>query len=282
MRRYVIAKTSSDWRGPLNAISHIRRTFKADGLTLKKQECAKEKPVLAKALALPEPVEKDADQVRMLRAEVADLTELMMKMYGSIRMLRHTIATMQNAPAPAALVEVPTFLPPAVAPPPPPQEALPLFQVLQPQQVLKPLVKKPSVRSIKTINFVGDAWSSTDALARDMGLPVKIAYMKLYYLMKQDIIELSGGRWRKKPEIKVAPVVIATIKNKSTSTKLKRGKHSGQKESSTRGRTGPPAQRGQARGGDGRAHPAPPQRGRAVAGRPRQKAGRVVPASAKV
>jgi hypothetical protein len=216
IRRYVIAKTSSDWRGPLNAISHIRRTFKADGLTLK-QECAKVKPVLAKALSLPEPVERDVDQIRMLRAEVADLSELVLEMASMVSVMKDALAaTPVSAPVviPAPVVEVPPFLPPAPQPPPAP---LPLFQVLQPpQQVLKPPPKKPSVRSIKTINFVGDAWSSTGALARDMGLPVKIAYMKLYYLMRKDIIELSGDRWRKKPKIKVKPVVIAMTKRKTT------------------------------------------------------------------
>jgi predicted transcriptional regulator len=277
IRRYVIAKTSSDWRGPLNAISHIRRTFKADGLTLKKQECAREKPMLAKALALPEPVEKDADQIRMLRAEVADLTELVLEMASEISVVRELVQIISVSPAvvPAApVVEMPQFLPPESAPPSPPPPPAPapkkkpttrikaidfiseawsstealardmglhprmahrkLYYLMQcgrieqaegrwrkkikvePTPLFTRLPKTPSPRNIKTIDFVSDAWNTTEALARDMGLSNGIAYHKLYYLMKKDIIELSGDRWRKKQKIKVAPAVIAMTRRKKT------------------------------------------------------------------
>lgn len=210
VRSYVIAKTPSDWRGNLNNRAEIRRLFKADGLTLDRKPCAKVKPILAKALSLPEPVEKDADQIRMLRAEVSDLSELVLEMAGMISSLKDAVAA-QAAPMPvqiaAPVVEVPTFLPP----PAPPQQPLPLFQVLHPIQ------KKRSVRSIKTIDYVSDAWSSTDAIARDMGLKNSIAYMKLYYLMRKDIIEMSDGRWRKKPVTK--PVIAAIAANKRKANK---------------------------------------------------------------
>lgn len=177
-RRYIIPKTSSDWRGPLNARSKIRQLFKADGLTLK-QECAKPKPVLHKALEIPQHVEKDADQIRMLRAEVADLTDWVVDMAGIVSTLRDVLVA-QRTP----VVEEPVQ--PQEKPPSPIPES-----------------KKPSVRSITTIDFVSDAWSSTAAIARDMGLPANIAYRKLYYLMRQDIIELSGGSWRKKPMLQL-------------------------------------------------------------------------------
>lgn len=179
VRSYVIAKTPSDWRGNLNNRAEIRRLFKADGLTLDRKPCAKVKPILAKALSLPEPVEKDADQIRMLRAEVADLTDWVVDMAGIVSTLRDVLVA-QRTP----VVEEPVQ--PQEKPPSPIPES-----------------KKPSVRSITTIDFVSDAWSSTAAIARDMGLPANIAYRKLYYLMRQDIIELSGGSWRKKPMLQL-------------------------------------------------------------------------------
>jgi len=169
-RRYIIPKTPGDWRGPLNARSKIRQMFKQDGLSLKEQ-CTKPKPALLKALAMPEPVEKDADQIKMLRAEVADLSELVMELAGVITALRDH-----------------------VTPVPPP--------VVLPEPVKPPEIVKPKVRSsIKAIDFLSEiAWNTTDAIARDMGLSKEIAYRKLYYLTKSDQVELCGGSWRKKPE----------------------------------------------------------------------------------
>lgn len=184
VRTYFIAKTPSDGRGTLNARAEIRRLFKADGLILKEQ-CARPKPVLQKALAIPEPVERDADQIRMLRAEVGDLSEMLLEAVTTITAIVKDLAAAQSA---------------AIAAPPPPAPA--------------PVEPKPSVRSVKTIDFVSDAWSSTEAIARDMELPANIAYRKLYYLAKQQVIELSGGRWRKKPPVKVLPLVAAGRKTK--------------------------------------------------------------------
>lgn len=172
IRRYILAKTPGDWRGALNARAKIRQMFKQDGLSLKEQ-CAKPKPVLHKALAMPEPVEKDADQIKMLRAEVADLTEMVMELTGIITALRDHVT-----PAPAPIPE-----------PEPP--------------VKPPEIVKPSVRSIKTIEFVSEGWNTTDAIARDMGLPKEVAYRKLYYLTKTNEVELCGGSWRKKPPLRL-------------------------------------------------------------------------------
>jgi hypothetical protein len=166
VRTHVIAKTGSDWRGWLNERAHIRRVFKADGLSLKEPE-RKEK-VLTKALALPEPVEKDADQIRMLRAEVSDLTEMLLEM-------RDMWMTQ-------------------MAPP------------LVPESVhCEP---GPSVRSIRALDHVTEAWNSTETIAKAMGLPREIAYRKLYHLTRNGgPLELSDGRWRKKPQhLTVVPI----------------------------------------------------------------------------
>lgn len=171
VRRYFIASTPSDWRGKLNARAHIRRVFKADGLTLK-QQCAKPKPVLHKALEIAQPVERDADQIRMLRGEVADLTELVLEMASMFSKMRDE----RTAPV-----------------------------VEQPVVIMQPPEPKVSVRSIKTIDYVSESWSSAAAIARDMGLPPNITYRKLYYLLRQDLVEQSNGSWRKKPPTKPSP-----------------------------------------------------------------------------
>lgn len=172
-RTFVASSTPSDWRAHLNNRSAVRRIFRADGLSLKDQE--KPKPILHKALELPSPVEKDSDQIRMLRAEIADLTELVLDLSGAVTVLRDHVVYQS----------IPT------APLPAPAEIIPQ--------------KKPSVRSIKTIDFVSEGWNTTDALAKAMGVETTIAYRKLYYLMKQEKLELSGGRWRKKqkPNLKL-------------------------------------------------------------------------------
>lgn len=182
-RRYIIPKTGSDWRGWLNARSKIRQLFKQDNLSLK-QQCAKPKPVLAKALAIPEPIERDIDQIKMLRAEVGDLSELVL---GMMSMLKELIAVT----------------------PPPVQQPVPM-------QAAAEVVKKPSVRSLKTIGYVSDSWSSLDAIARDMGLNTTIAYRKLYYELRKGTVEASDGRWRKKPEPAVPPASLPALAKRKT------------------------------------------------------------------
>lgn len=171
-RRYIIPKTPGDHRGPLNARAKIRAMFKQDGLSLKDQ-ITKPKPVLQQALAIPEPVERDVDQLKLLRAEVADLTEMVFELAGVITSLRDHVT-----PAP----------PPAV---------------VAPEPIVVPQMIKPKIRSIKALDFLSEAWNTTDALARDMGLSKEIAYRKLYYLMKNDQAELCGGSWRKKPTLRL-------------------------------------------------------------------------------
>jgi hypothetical protein len=164
-RSYFIANTPSDHRGWLNARADIRGLFRADGLDLKKL-AAKKPSALTKALSVPQPVEPVDDQIRMLRAEVGDLTEMILELTSR---LDHVLAS--KIAAPPAVVAVPE--------------------------------PKASVRSIKAITYVSDNWNSTDAIARDMGLSPTIAYRKLYYLYQQEKIEMDGGRWRKKPGLRV-------------------------------------------------------------------------------
>ena len=75
------AKSPSDARGWLNARGDIRRMFRADGLSLK--ETVKV-PALRKALALPKPTDSLPDQVKLLQAEVADLTDVLLELAGTM------------------------------------------------------------------------------------------------------------------------------------------------------------------------------------------------------
>lgn len=91
-RTYIIAKTPSDARGWLNARADIRRLFRADGLTLK--EPAKV-TVLHRALSLPVHVQSGLpDQVKALQDEVADLTELILDLSGTLTMVRDYIISL--------------------------------------------------------------------------------------------------------------------------------------------------------------------------------------------
>lgn len=162
IRKTYIPSSQSDHRGWLNKRAEVRRLFQQDGLSLKEP---KPVSILQKALSLPKPVETDREQITAMRAEIADLTNMVIEL-GSII---------------SSLV---------------PQE--PIIQ----QPISPP--KKPSVRSIKTIEYVSQGWNSTEALARAMDVLPGVAYHKLYYLMKKGDVEMENGRWRLKPKI-IAP-----------------------------------------------------------------------------
>lgn len=166
MRRYIIPKTGSDYHGPLNARSRIRQLFKQDGLApLPLCPKTKPRPTLSKALQLPQPApppDTDTDQIKMLRAEIGDLTDLVLD-------LATTIKSLMPAPAPA---------PVAAAPPP-----------------------KKSEPRIKVIDSVTKNWNTTETIARELGLSKEMAYRKLYYLTTTGKVELSPmGMWRRSPQ----------------------------------------------------------------------------------
>lgn len=169
VRSYIIAKTGSDHRGWLNARAEIRRLLRADGLVLKEQ-CVKKKPLLQKALELPRPEETELDQIKLLRAEIADLTDIVLE-------LSEKLAAMQA---------------PAKTPAPDPVTTTVTDD------------KKPTVHSIKAIDYLKDYWVSTFELARDMGLTEDQTYGKLWYLKSKGEAELDHGRWRKRQSQQMA------------------------------------------------------------------------------
>lgn len=200
-RHTVIPKTGSDWRSWLNARAQIRRQLKADGLVLVEQirKEAKPKPAILKALSIPEPIERDVDQIKMLRAEVSDLSELLLNM---MQMVKELIAVTPP-------VEVPAFLPAA---PPVEQIAAAIQSEFSYREPVK--TRATNTKGIKAIDFISTSWSSTDALARDMGLGRVFALRKLIYLEKQQFIEKQGDRWRKKPEEPVVEMLPVIAKRK--------------------------------------------------------------------
>lgn len=168
VRTHIVAKTPSDHRWFMNERAAIRQKFRADGLVLKEQVVKRPKPPgkLEKALAAPTHVVTTDDQIRMLRAEVADLSELVLT-------LRDRIEDVLTAPVRPA----PETLPP-----------------------LPPPVEKLSTRSKKAVEYVSVNWNSVEALARDMDIPLKIALRKLDYLQKKGEVEIARGQCRLMPK----------------------------------------------------------------------------------
>lgn len=182
IRKTFIPKTGSDWRGWLNQRSNIRRLFRQDGLSLKQPD--KPIPAIKKALSAPAPVEPHQDQLRAVRAELADLTDMVLELGTIVSGLSDTVKQSMRAfepaprTAPVALA-IEELMPPA---PPPPRPV------------------KPNFRSIKAIDHVSENWNTLDALAASMGVEAKFAYRKLYYLMRKEEVERSSdGCWRRRP-----------------------------------------------------------------------------------
>jgi predicted Rossmann fold nucleotide-binding protein DprA/Smf involved in DNA uptake len=171
VRQVFTSKTSSDHRTRLNARSYIRQALRQDGVNTDQATQTQKKPSkLEQALKTPEPVETIPDQLRAMRSELADLTDLLLDISNSLAASRQPEPVQ---PVPEPITEV------AVTPP--------------------PSSKQPSVRSKKVAAYLSTAWNSIDAIARDMGLPFEVTYRKLYYLKGQDKVEMRRGECRLKP-----------------------------------------------------------------------------------
>ncbi|MGY8677285.1 hypothetical protein Q2941_05635 [Bradyrhizobium sp. UFLA05-153] len=159
VRRVFVAKTASDWRARMNTRAEVRKLLRADNVTLKSQnekQPQKPKP-LTKALELPQPdaVIPLPDQFKALRGEVADLTELVLRLTKIATGMREVLTTHVPKPQPAA-----------------------------PEM-------KPSSRSIKLVEYLSlDRWIAISALVRDTGLTPTQIKLKLHYLKQHDQIEI--------------------------------------------------------------------------------------------
>jgi hypothetical protein len=161
VRQLFVAKTTSDWRSRMNTRANVRKMLRADNVTLKMQEKPK-KPhhqALTKALSIPTEVTPIPDQIAAMRSELADLTELVMRLFKVSTTVRDNIAT--------------------YVPPPPP--AIPAA----PQ----------SSRSVKLVEYLShDRWVNIDTLPRDTGLKPEQIKLKLQYLKNHDQIEIFRGQ----------------------------------------------------------------------------------------
>src|SRR5262245_14633893 len=158
LRRVITSKTGSDWRARMNIRSEVRKLLRADNVSLKREEPKPKKhQELTKALSLPEQVVPIPDQIAALRGEVADLTELMIRVAKGVGIVREAIA--------------------AQAPPPPPR----------PEPV--------SSRSVKIKEYLSlDKWLSLSVLVRDTGLTPKQLMLKLRYLERLGEVSIYQGQ----------------------------------------------------------------------------------------
>jgi hypothetical protein len=178
MREYYAPSTPSDNRSRLNARAEVRRFLTADGVDITAKAVREAKPpgVFAKALQLPsqEPVVSLTDQVKMLRAEISDLTDLILGM--------------------AALVPVAVVAAPVAEPTPEPViETLPV----EIAETSVPILPKKGAHINLTPYLRRGTWKSVADIAKESGLPNFLVSRKLQWLKHSGIAEISFGLWRK-------------------------------------------------------------------------------------
>lgn len=94
-RMYVVPNSGSDWRGCLNARADVRRFLRADNVSPPEHRPAP-KPILHHALEVPTTHVTVPEQISMLRAEIAELTNLMLAMADEVKALRAVKTPMQR------------------------------------------------------------------------------------------------------------------------------------------------------------------------------------------
>ena len=88
VRKVVTAKTASDWRAGMNLRAVVRKLLRADNVATKRQAEPRRKPnALAKALDVPKPdtIVTIPEQLTAMRCELADLTELVLRLAKHVR-----------------------------------------------------------------------------------------------------------------------------------------------------------------------------------------------------
>ncbi|MGX1163750.1 hypothetical protein AB7M16_000016 [Bradyrhizobium sp. USDA 372] len=166
VRRVICAKSTSDWRSRMNTRAEVRRYLRADNVSLK-MSTEKPKKVetlqVEKAMSLPIEVMPIPDQVAAMRGEMADLTELVMRLVKMVSGVRDNIAA--YVPKPAEVKPAPV-----------------------------------SSRSVKLVEYLAhDRWTTIDTLPRDTGLTAEQIKLKLQYLKNRDEVEIFRGQVKLKP-----------------------------------------------------------------------------------
>jgi hypothetical protein len=179
VRKTYLPHSSSDWRSWLNQRAQVRSMFRQDGLIDPKKRAPE--PVLKKALSLPQQQpERREDQTTAMRCEIAELTNYVLELGNIVSAL---VDTMKSQLMTQIKDQSPMPIPVPV-----------------PVPVSTPLkTRAPNTRSKKVLDYLSVNWNSLDAIARDMGLDPIIVKRKLVYLYQKDKVELSEGRWRRKP-----------------------------------------------------------------------------------
>ena len=153
-RRVIVAKTPGDWRARMNTRAEVRKYLKADNVSLVVAQPKKKNRLLAEAVVAPPPdVIPTADQFAALRGEIADLTQLVLRLTKIAYATRDMAAKVlpEEAPAP---------------------------------------VKLPSA-SIKIAEYLSlEKYTSLTALVRDTGLTLKQVQLKLEYLRRQGEVSI--------------------------------------------------------------------------------------------
>ncbi|QIO34316.1 hypothetical protein [Bradyrhizobium sp. 1(2017)] len=153
----------------MNTRADVRRLLRADNVSLKMSTPPRKPQVLQaeKAMSLPTPdVLPIPDQVAAMRAEMSDLSELVVRLYKIVAGVRDNIAAYVPKPVEAA----PT---------------------------------PSSSRSVKLVEYLShDRWVTIDTLPRDTGLSAEQIKLKLQYLKSRDEVEIFRGqaRLKAKPE----------------------------------------------------------------------------------
>jgi hypothetical protein len=191
VRKVVTAKTASDWRAGLNIRSTVRGLLRADNVEIRRQpQIGKKKPAaLQKALDLPRPdVPTTPEQLTAIRGELADLTQLTLRLAKHIGQLREAVLPKAATPAPAH----------------------------------RPEIKLPS-RSIKLAEYLNAVSSvSIASLVRDTGLDLKQIKLKLAYLERQGRVVVHQNMAKLKPAS--PPPVVAKSKT-ATKANAPRKRH---------------------------------------------------------
>ena len=96
-RVFYAPNSGSDFRGRLNARADVRRMLRADGVNLDEVKLQpKPQTQLAKALHVPEPQVPIPDQIKIVRQELGDLTELMLDLSVTINAVKELLTASQS------------------------------------------------------------------------------------------------------------------------------------------------------------------------------------------
>jgi hypothetical protein len=217
LRTLFTSKTGSDYRGRLNIRANVRALLKQDNVHAP-EKTPKPKAAIEKILELPKPTVSFPDQVAAMRAEISDLTDLVLDLACLVKAsLGQTIVPLAPEAPPASLAAPEPAAPLPATPRIAPEPARPLPASLAQQRLAldgdKPARGKAggkrvivANRKMRVLDHVGAQWVRIEAIMVKMGLDYKQVYNKLYQQKIAGRIELSHAQARLLPGARVAPL----------------------------------------------------------------------------